>query len=192
MGWPADAPQFAVAVPSFVRHTADLMHRFVGYLERRPYLWYVDLEDRVIEPAAELRDIPQGIDDVVPLESAVAVRCGPTWFALEEDLSGQGRPLDRSEIALAERGSARVDWPEPPSVHDAELVVPSPNGSQRAVSHPAIAYWQTFGTWAPDARTIAVGGFTQPFETPTKPIPGTYRPDPSVLVPWPQTFARLK
>ena len=63
----------------------------MGYLNRRPYLWLVDLATQSIESEAELRDVPQGIDEVIPLDAAVAVRCGPTWFALEPDLSGEGR-----------------------------------------------------------------------------------------------------
>jgi len=36
------------------------MHRYVGYLNRRPYLWFVGIEDRIIEPAAELGEIRRG------------------------------------------------------------------------------------------------------------------------------------
>ena len=39
--------------------------RLVGYLNRRPYLWFVDCDSKEIEPAAELRTISQGIDEVV-------------------------------------------------------------------------------------------------------------------------------
>ena len=160
-----------------------MVHRFVGYLNRRPYLWFVGIEDRVIEPAAELREIPQGISEVVPLESAVAVRCGPTWFALESDLSGQGRPLDARELASAKRSSTQVKWPVPPSVHDRELVVPGPKGSRHVVSHPAVAHWSEFSaTWGPDRRTIAVEGSTTPFSPSLRPIlEEPYRPDPRVL-----------
>ena len=41
--------------------------RFVGYLNRRPYLWLVDLTERVIAPAApDLPHIPQGISELIP------------------------------------------------------------------------------------------------------------------------------
>ena len=49
---------------------------FIGYHERAPFLWSVDMHRLRIEPAAELKRIPQGIDDVVPLDEAVAYRCG--------------------------------------------------------------------------------------------------------------------
>jgi len=155
----------------------------VGYLNRRPYLWFVGLEDRVIEPAAELRDIPQGINEVVPLESAVAVRCGPTWFALEPDLSGQGRALDRSELAAAERESVQVKWPVPPSVYDRELVLPASKSRSHVVSHPAVAHWSEFSaTWGPDRRTIAVEGSATPFRPYVGPLfEEPYRPGPRVL-----------
>ncbi len=157
------------------------MARFVGYLNRRPYLWFVDVENRAVEPAAELRDIPQGIDEVVPVGTAVAVRCGRTWFALEPDLSGRGRTLTETEGALAEQRSARVRFPELPSVLDRELVLPSSNGDLH-ISHPAIAYWRFAATRSPDGRKFAIGGSTTPFVRPTRPImEEPYRPDPSVL-----------
>lgn len=167
---------------SIAGKTPDSMTRFVGYLERRPYLWFVDIEARAIEPAAELRDIPQGIDEVVPLDKAVAVRCGPSWFALEPDLSGRGRSLSDTEFAAAKRRSVWVDWPRSPSVYDRELVLPGPNVEGRIVKHPQVAYWQRFGTWAPDRRTIAVAGSTSPFVAPARPIlSGPDEPVPSVL-----------
>ena len=158
------------------------MSRFVGYLERRPYLWLVDLATRSIEPAAELRDIPQGIDEVVPLDTAVAVRCGPTWFALEPDLSGKGRPLTDAELSQATQRSVSVDWPQEPSVYERRSVLPSQAGRTRTVTHPQVAYWRSFGTWAPDRQSFAVAGSTTPFVPPTGPIlSGTYQPEPSVL-----------
>ena len=158
------------------------MSRFVGYLNRRPYLWLVDLATRSIEPAAELRDIPQGIDEVIPLDTAVAVRCGPTWFALEADLSGKGRPLTDAELSLATRRSVSVDWPREPSAHERGLVVPDRAGRTRTVTHPEIAYWRPFATWAPDRQSFAVAGSRTPFVPPSGPIfSGTYKPEPSVL-----------
>lgn len=158
------------------------MSRFVGYLNRRPYLWLVDLATRSIEPAAELRDIPQGIDEVVPLDVAVAVRCGPTWFALEPDLSGKGRPLTDAELSLATQRSFSVDWPQEPSVYERRLVLPDRAGRTRTVAHPEIAYWRPFATWAPDRQSFAVAGSTTPFVPPSGPIfSGTYEPEPSVL-----------
>ena len=63
--------------------------RFLGCLNRRPYLWFVDTETRAIEPAAATLDaIPQGISEVVPFDEETAVGCGPHWFALGRDLSG--------------------------------------------------------------------------------------------------------
>ena len=154
----------------------------MGYLNRRPYLWFVDLATRSIEPAAELRDIPQGIDEVVPLDAAVAVGCGPTWFALEPDLSGKGRRLTDAELALATRRSVSVDWPREPSVHERGLVLPDRAGRARTVTHPEIAYWRPFATWAPDRQSFAVAGSTTPFVLPSAPIfSGTYEPEPSVL-----------
>lgn len=158
------------------------MSRFVGYLERRPYLWLGDLATRSIEPAAELRDIPQGIDEVIPLDSAVAVRCGPTWFALEPDLSGKGRPLTDAELSLATRRSVSVDWPREPSVYERGLVLPGRDGRTRTVTHPDIAYWRPFATWAPDRQSFAVAGSTTPFVPPRGPMfSGTYEPRPTVL-----------
>ncbi len=154
----------------------------MGYLNRRPYLWLVDLATRSIEPAAGLRNIPQGIDEVIPLDAAVAVRCGPTWFALEPDLSGEGRPLADAELSLATRRSVSVDWPREPSVYERGLVLPGRDGGTRTVMHPAIAYWHAFGTWAPDRQSFAVAGSPTPFVPPSGPIlSGTYEPKPSVL-----------
>jgi hypothetical protein len=158
------------------------MSRFVGYLNRRPYLWLVDLATRSIEPAAELRDIPQGISEVIALDAAVAVRCGPTWFGLEPDLSGEGRPLTDAELSSAARRSASVDWPQEPSVYERGLVLPGRDGRTRTVTHPAIAYWRPFATWAPDRQSFAVAGSATPFVPPSGPIfSGTYEPEPSVL-----------
>ena len=129
------SPLGSVAAPatscsSNTGDTACGMRRFVGYLERRPYLWLVYLATRSIEPAAELRDFPQGIDEVVSLDTAVAVRCGPTWFALEPDLSGKGRPLTDAELFQATQRSVSVDWPQEPSVYERRLVLPSQAAEQ--------------------------------------------------------------
>ena len=168
--------------PAITGDTACGMSRFVGYLERRPYLWLVDLATRCIEPAAEPRDIPQGIDEVVPLDAAVAVRCGPTSFALEPDLSGKGRPLTDAEVSLAIRRSVLVDWSQEPSVYERRLVLPTQAGRTSTVTHPEIAYWRPFGTWAPDRQSFAVAGSTTPFVSPSGPIlSGTYGPRASVL-----------
>lgn len=154
----------------------------MGYLNRRPYLWLVDLATRSIEPAAELRDIPQGISEVVPLDAAVAVRCGPTWFALEPDLSGNGRPLTDSELSLAAQRSVAVDWLREPSVYERGMVIPGRGDRPRTVTHPAIAYWHTSGTWAPDRQSFAVAGSPNPFVPPSGPILSRpYEPEPSVL-----------
>ena len=85
------------------------MARFLGYLNRRPYLWWVDLERRIVEPAAELKWIPQGIDEVVPLGDVVAVRCGPSWFGLRPSLTGGGFDLPPADRVEAERRSSRVE-----------------------------------------------------------------------------------
>lgn len=159
------------------------MSRFVGYLDRRPYLWLVDLATRSIEPAAELSDIPQGIDEVIPLDTAVAVRCGPTWFALEPDLSGKGQPLKDAGLSAARQRSVLVDWPRPPSVYERPLVLPeNGDGRPRTVTHPEVAFWHHSGTWAPDRRSIAVAGSRTPFVPRSRPLfSGPYEPTPSVL-----------
>ena len=82
------------------------MTRLVGYDDRPPFLWYVDLDSRRVEPAAELSRIPQGIDEIVPLDEAVALRCGPDWFALAPDLSGEFEPL--SPLAVTSALQARA------------------------------------------------------------------------------------
>ncbi len=146
------------------------MYRFLGYLEQRPYLWLVGLEGREAEPAAELRHIPQGIDEVVALDTAVAVRCGPTWLALEPDLSGQGRPLTDAEVSLAKQRSVRVQWPTRLSVHDQQLVLPGVIAESKTVIHSKVAYWREFATWGPNRRTFAIAGSTVPFVPPTRPI----------------------
>ena len=58
------------------------MTRFIGYKNRRPYLWCVDLEQRTVKAASELDWIPQAIDDIVPLGDAVALRFGLRWGVL--------------------------------------------------------------------------------------------------------------
>ena len=67
-------------------------------------------------------------------------------------------------------------------MYERRLVLPSQAGRTRTVTHPEIAYWRPFDTWAPDRQSFAVAGSTTPFVPPTRPIlSGTYEPEPSVL-----------
>jgi hypothetical protein len=69
----------------------------------------VDCDSKEIEPAAELRTISQGIDEVVVTGSGVAVGCGPTWLMVEPDLSGRGRPLTTEEWVELQEARRVVD-----------------------------------------------------------------------------------
>ncbi len=67
-------------------------------------------------------------------------------------------------------------------MYERRLVLPSQAGRTRTLTHPEVAYWRPFGTWAPDRQSFAVAGSTTPFVPPTGPIlSGTYEPEPSVL-----------
>jgi hypothetical protein len=140
--------------------------RFVGYSEQRPYLLCVDFDDRTIEPAAELRTIPQAVSEIIPLDAAVAVRCGLDWFALEADLSGKPRPLSTDDLHTAQNRSKEVDVGTTPGEPDATLYW---RGEPLAeIGHPSVLYWHEFATLSPDNRTVAVAGS---------------------LVPWPQSIS---
>ena len=138
------------------------MARFLGYLNRRPYLWWVDLERRIVEPAAELMWIPQGIDEVVPLGDVVAVRCGPSWFGLRPSLNGGGFDLPPAHRVEAERRSSQVSavWPKGVAPMDARVRVPVADGEEWEVTHPEIQRWAPWGTLSPNRRSLAVVGYT--------------------------------
>ena len=139
------------------------MTRYLGYLARRPYLWWVDTESRSIDPAAELRKIPQGIDDIVPLADAVAVRCGPHWFGLRSDLGGEPFRLTAEAAATAARRSTQVEvsaeWIGPARLTRLEKTIGT-------VEHPEVAYWYEIATISPDERTVAIAGSTEPRPSP--------------------------
>ena len=140
------------------------MARFLGYLNRRPYLWWVDLERRIVEPAAELKWIPQGIDEVVPLGDVVAVRCGPSWFGLRPSLTGGGFDLPPADRVEAERRSSRVSAVCGNGVApmDARVRVPVADGEEWELTHPEIQRWSLWGTLSPNRRSLAVVGYTGP------------------------------
>jgi hypothetical protein len=140
------------------------MPRFLGYHERPPYLWWVDTEQGEVEPAAHLRDIPQGIDDVVPLDSAVAMRCGLHWLGLPPDLSGEPWELSAEEEAAALRRSHQV------RVRSDRVPVAHLTWDDNAleIRHPKIRYWQTFATTSPNRQLIALAGSTKTWSPPPK------------------------
>jgi len=138
--------------------------RFVGCSAGVPYLRYVDLEARTIEPAApDVRSIPQGIDDVVPIADAVAVRCGAEWFGLTQSLEGRPRRLSAAEIAAANERSYQIDllgWNR--DRRDGQWTLPLPMGDAVPLRVPGIESWGFTATLSPDGETIAVGGCTRP------------------------------
>ena len=144
------------------------MARFLGWLNRRPYLWWVDLETRIIEPAAELTWIPEGISEVVPLDDALAVRCGASWFGLPPSLTGDGFELPTAYRVEAERRSREFScvWGKGVAPMRARVVVPMPNGEEWEVRHPEIVRWNLWGTLSPDRRSLAVVGYTGPVPMP--------------------------
>jgi hypothetical protein len=144
------------------------MARFLGWLNRQPYLWWVDLETRIIEPAAELSWIPEGISEVVPLDDALAVRCGPSWFGLPPSLTGDGFELPPAHRIEAERRSWEVNsvWGKDVAPMHARVVVPMQGGEQWDVTHPDIVRWSLSGTLSPDRHKLAVVGFTGPGSRP--------------------------
>ena len=151
-------------VPGGTDHDAG-NERFLGYLNRRPYLWWVDLERRIVEPAAELTWIPQGVDEVVPLGDVVAVRCGPrAWFGLRPSLTGGGFDLPPVHRVEAERRSSQVGavWGNGVAPMDARVRVPDADGEEWEVTHPEIQRWSLWGTLSPNRRSLAVVGYTGP------------------------------
>jgi hypothetical protein len=135
--------------------------RYLGWLNRRPYLWWVDIANRAIEPAANLTAIPQGIDELVPLVDCVAVRCGPTWFGISRSLSGDGFLLSETERDEAERKSLYVEavWGPGVAPRDARVHLPLPDGNKWELSHPEIGYWDLSGTLSADRSAFAIGGY---------------------------------
>jgi hypothetical protein len=133
--------------------------KYLGCAARRPYLCWLDTEMELIEPAAELRFVPQGIDEVVPLAGAVAVRCGPYWFGLQPDLSGQGRRLTPAEKATAVERSRLVDisaeWNGPAELGWHGRALPP-------AQHRDVAYWQPDASISPDEGTVAIVGSVIP------------------------------
>src|SRR5207245_1395418 len=111
-------------------------------------LWFFDLEDRTVQPAAELKDIPQAIEELVVFDGGVAVRCGPNCFALERDLSGDPRDLTLVELAEVQDRARLVDSQE---VQDPVLHHRFGNGDTRDLSHSAVHYWG-FGMYRLAAR----------------------------------------
>lgn len=138
------------------------MRRLLGYHERPPFLWHIDLDDRTVAATGlDLPDIPEGIDDLVPLDDSLAVGCGPEWFKVRRDLAGGAQSMTEGEIALARQRSFQVPWPdEVPAPSD--LRIPTRDGGRRLVSHLQVAYWHPFPTWSPDRRHVAAGGSTAP------------------------------
>lgn len=144
--------------------------RYLGYTDRKPFLSWVDTETLETEPAAALRTIPEGISEIVPLEAALAVRCGPSWYRLSPDLSGQLRLLSSAETAVAESLSPNVEvspeWNGPALLARAEQPL-------CRVEHPEVAYWYRFATLSPDGHTVAIGGSTvanPPLDAPRRPM----------------------
>jgi hypothetical protein len=146
--------------------------RFVGYSDRPPFLRYVDVETGLIQPAAELLEIPQGIDEVVPLDAVVAVRCGPHWFALGADLSGSPRPLSTAEETTAFERSRDV---EVSAQYDGPIAQLLSHGDVIAeIQHPEIAYWHGLASLDPQRRRVAIAGSTVP-RRPKRPMAETLR-----------------
>ena len=138
--------------------------RFVGCSAGVPYLRYVDLEARTIEPAApDMRSIPQGIDDLVALADRVVVRCGAEWFGLTRSLEGPPLRLTPDEIAAANERSCQIDllgWNG--DRRREEWSVPLADGNTVPLQVPGIESWGFTATLSPDRETIAVGGCTRP------------------------------
>lgn len=135
--------------------------RYLGWLNRRPYLWWVDTSTRSVEPAATLTAIPQGVDEVVSLVDCVAVRCGPTWFGLNRSLSGDGFVLSEDERDEAERKSLYVEatWGAGVAPRDARVHIPLADGDTWELSHPKIGYWDLMGMLSPDRSALAITGY---------------------------------
>jgi hypothetical protein len=156
---------------------------YIGYHERAPFLWSVDMHRRRVEPVADLKRIPQGIDELVPLDEAVAYRCGPDWFALAPDLRGEPRPLSAAEAKVAEARSVEVEVLG--DEDDDSLVRLERHGEVLApLQHPQVAEWFLEATIGPDNRTVAVAGSLQPYEPREsfdEVLTTPYEPTPSVL-----------
>jgi hypothetical protein len=143
-----------------------------------------------MEPSGvALNEIPQGVDDLVPLDDVLAVRCGPHWFKVDLDLSGGPRALSKSEQLRAEDCSVQLPLGSTlDTANHRELVIPDRSGSHLTVTHPLVVRWEGFGTWSPDRSRIAVAGSTVERQVPS----GTFveaieRP----YVPWPSVLALI-
>lgn len=134
-----------------------MANRFVGYLNRRPYLWFVDLDAKTIESAAaQLRRIPQGVDELVPLDDVVAIRCGPDLFALDLSLVGEPRPLSASETVEARRRSTLLNVLAYNSGRAREAwAVPLPNG-RGEVRLEGVQQWGFGASLSPNRQTLAL------------------------------------
>jgi hypothetical protein len=136
--------------------------RFVGYLNRKPYLWIVDLATRTVHAThATLGSIPQGIDTLVPVDDWVAIACGPRWYRLEADLAGDLRPLSEAEVEAANQ--RRPDIPD--AVHwtgTSDLLLPQPGDSDLVARHPAVKYWYGFCRYSPSRDLIAATASLEP------------------------------
>ncbi len=124
----------------------------------------MDIASRSIEPAATLEWIPQGIDEVVPLDDCVAVRCGPVWFGLDPSLSGDAFELSYPQQATAQRRSHDLPsaWDDGKAPKDARVRMPLPDGEEWEVVHTDIKRWGLTGTLSPDRQALAIVGFTVP------------------------------
>jgi hypothetical protein len=136
---------------------------FLGYSERRPYLWWVDTEERTTSQAAALSSIRQGIDEIVPLDNLLAVSCGPRWYGLPPDLSGDLVPLAPSDEQAARERSHDVDVDEDWTGKATLVWRGRPLGT---ITHPEVGQWYRFASMSPDGRTVAIGGSVIPRPAP--------------------------
>ena len=132
--------------------------QFVGYLNRRPYLWSVDLVNRTIEPAATaLTSIPQGIDEIVPMGDSVGVRCGPLLSRLEPDLSGQLEPMSAADQT---RMAARSHHVRVGLLQEGRAFLDFDDRSEVALSDDRVGCWAMSATASPDRKLVAIGAET--------------------------------
>ena len=131
--------------------------RFIGYLNRRPYLWCVDLVNHTIEPAArDLKSIPQGIDGVVPMPDSVGVSCGPHRYHLKPDLSGKFVPMDDHDKKVMKDRSQNV------AVRQSEgrTAVIGLGDRDIELDDDRVGQWAMSGTVSPDGTLLAISAST--------------------------------
>ncbi len=146
---------------SFATRHYSCVLRFLGYHDRRPYLRLIDAEKRTVD-AIGITRIPQGIDELVPLDGVLAVRCGPTWMGLATNLAGELRPLTPAEVVEASNKSAQLNllaWNH--GKGDREWTLPV-GGVDLQLPQGDVHRWGYTASVSPDGNTIAVGACLTP------------------------------